>query len=694
MKKHILITIILLTAMQGFSQSNCASRTSGVAPLSVFFNAVDPANGVVQPDEVNGHIEYSDFRYVWNFGDPGSGTWAVNSKSKNTDEGYVVSHVYDHPGSYTVTLQVTDTAGNQNTYTEEITVLDPDAVFSGTNTICISSTGNFDGAPAGALQITSTDISEIFTHIGDNKRVLLRRGDTWTTTTSGELRDISGPAIIGAYGDGINPNDRGIYENAPIINISAIEENFFECRNVNDIRIMDVTFYDSDSAQGIIGGAIEMYTLLMYRIYAEGFATPIGNTHWATTGHDQLAVVSCHLSEAESNVVYIGSERLTLMGNYLKNAHRSHVLRVWQSYNGVIAHNDISGSSTQTDMGRHALKLHGPDESIIADDGIDDHLANRTRYTLITNNIFGSSGPWPVTISPQYAAIDERLRDIVFENNKVIAEYGDSPRIVDKSVYVVANYVTIRNNVFDASGANQEYAGVVILHEGIVPYPYGNRVYNNTFYKMDLEGGYSEFIGVDIQANCEQSFIANNLVQFVEGGTIRTAARDNGVNSTVENNILTSEALFIDPDNADPLFRDFNIDSNSIAVDSGITVPLFTDIAGNVRPQGAGIDVGAYEYVPEEISGIRTSNSSKDLRAYPNPFNGSITVYFSLSHKEKISVSIADILGRVIEKRIIYGEPGENYFKWNPDRKIGSGFYSVLINGKSTNAIYKVYYLK
>ncbi|MCP4176855.1 MAG: PKD domain-containing protein, partial [bacterium] len=146
---------------------NTASSTIGTAPFAVFFDAVDGSSGVLQPESINGRKEYADLFYYWDFGDPGKGNWPESNKSKNHDIGYVASHVYEDPGTYTVTLTVKNMSGSTYTYTQEITVQDPDIVFSGENTICISSTGSFEGAPAGALQITTSDITEMENYIAD-----------------------------------------------------------------------------------------------------------------------------------------------------------------------------------------------------------------------------------------------------------------------------------------------------------------------------------------------------------------------------------------------------------------------------------------------------------------------------------------------------------------------------------------------
>src|SRR5213079_2248728 len=51
-------------------------------------------------------------RYEWNFGD--------SSGKYNTLVGFNAAHVYDTPGSYTVTLKITNEAGKIDTATQQI----------------------------------------------------------------------------------------------------------------------------------------------------------------------------------------------------------------------------------------------------------------------------------------------------------------------------------------------------------------------------------------------------------------------------------------------------------------------------------------------------------------------------------------------------------------------------------------------
>ena len=82
-----------------------------------------------------------------------------------------------------------------------------------------------------------------------------------------------------------------------------------------------------------------------------------------------------------------------------------------------------SGSSLQSDSGRQALKMHGPSENEVNSTNWD-RLKSRTEYTIISDNIFGSSGPWPVSLGPQNEQEDERLSNIIFERNRYCGDFG------------------------------------------------------------------------------------------------------------------------------------------------------------------------------------------------------------------------------------------------------------------------------
>ena len=143
----------MTTASRGTGTDNC------VAPCAVFFDAVgtDGAGGGTGVDvsAMGSAKPFHELDYTWNFGDPTAGTWSSGRQnadgsypSKNTEKGAVAAHVFETPGNYIVTLTVKNQSGQTNTYTQTITVEDPDVVFAGDKTYCFSSRGGFNGCPS------------------------------------------------------------------------------------------------------------------------------------------------------------------------------------------------------------------------------------------------------------------------------------------------------------------------------------------------------------------------------------------------------------------------------------------------------------------------------------------------------------------------------------------------------------------
>ncbi len=61
----------------------------------------------------------------------------------------------------------------------------------------------------------------------------------------------------------------------------------------------------------------------------------------------------------------------------------------------------------------------------------------------------------------------------------------------------------------------------------------------------------------------------------------------------------------VDPLFFDPMADDYHIPASSPAVDAGMNMGVTIDLDGNPRPQGAGYDIGAYEFTPAlELQGL------------------------------------------------------------------------------------------
>ena len=242
--------------------------------------------------------------------------------------------------------------------------------------------------------------------------------------------------------------------------------------------------------------------------------------------------------------------------------------------------------------------LHGPQESQVgtyAETG-SSGVRNRSEFNMVSNNIFGRSGPWTVSIGPEGATYDERITDLIFEKNKVIADYGIQSigsSLVQVGTMAEGRYMSLRNNIFDGTGGTTGYIGLYISRRGVEPPPDYCSVYNNTIYRSETATTASGNIGVKIGSSATNTLVRNNYASFPNiTGTVEVVVDDSGV-STMSDNVYTRTPYFIAPDNVDPLQRDFH---TTQVTGTGYTVPLLDDFDGKSRIADDTYDIGAYEY--------------------------------------------------------------------------------------------------
>lgn len=557
------------------------SRTSGVAPLSVHFDAeVAASTATVR--------HFHDYEYRWDFGDTGAGTWGTTGKSKNTAKGGVATHVYETAGTYSAALLVVDIDGytiEEESF--EITVSDPDTVYAGTLTICVSdaTSNDFTGAPSGSTHIATDDLTTIDQLATAGYRILFRRGSTWTSSGL-TFPNNAGPVTLGAYGSGDRPQ------------ITMTGGSFCAMDSKQNWRIMDLSFVYGGGS--VFGGILSMQRILLLRIKTDGFDVGIGWSHWNDNSSiviDQMVLVDCECINNISYAFYGGAERIAIMGSTFADCDITHVLRCWQAYKGVIQHNRMSGASLTGSLNRHAMKLHGPGDTEFGPlTPGTSQLRYRTSFAMVSDNVFGSSGAWPVMISPQDAGADEVMFDIIFERNRFSRQFGTQTEYLTIiAVHVAADYTTLRNNIIDATGASDDLTGIYICEYGPAGPHTGVECYNNTIYCSNNTASDVRY-GFHVDASNTDTVIRNNLVSFPGTAALEVLIDDDSSDLVQDHNLLTDTPYLVDPDNATPLSRDFDLEVTSGAIDQGTDVAVFEDFSGESRPVNEVFDIGAYEY--------------------------------------------------------------------------------------------------
>ena len=189
------------TAGNDLTVSIVTSRTSGVAPLYVFFDASKSPSMQV-PATLNNGTNYQDVditaTYVWSFD-----TTSVDSNTKyDRVSGFVAGHVFNAPGTYTVRLDVFNKQRQHGSATVNITV----SPFSG-NTYYVASTGSDSNTGLDTSHPVQTPKHALLDLAKPNTRILFRNGDVFNLTDGNGLSlSGSGPVIISNYSDPAQPS--------------------------------------------------------------------------------------------------------------------------------------------------------------------------------------------------------------------------------------------------------------------------------------------------------------------------------------------------------------------------------------------------------------------------------------------------------------------------------------------------------
>jgi hypothetical protein len=536
------------------SPMTAANRTSGIAPLSVFFDAVDtpvPAwtSGVVQPPGG----DFAPFDYRWDFGEKRAEKWSVSGKSRNHATGYVAAHVFEEPGRYRVLLTVTDAAGRTYDYAQDIEVLP----FSGSTRYVSSSMGS-DFNNGESPEAPFKTINQALQGLKSGTRVLFKRGDSFETI--GAKIDPPGPGILGAYGTG----------NKPLIRCFGTDGGFNF--NGSDWRLMDLELVgpgEADQSSGIVlNPEKSIGSTLFLRLAVREFRVGLG---WSAmpgiiaAPHDGNTIADCTVLNAPINGIYAGGRRLALLGNTVQGIKESHAVRLWQAHKAVFAHNDIQ----DTGGDRHALKLHSVDH---------DKSDFETRFVLVSDNSFRGKA-WCVAVGAKDRDSDERPSQVVLERNRFVS---DPQRQVD--LIISANEILVRNNLFLATGSSKYYTMVVVEKWKRVPVPTNIRIVHNTIVRTDPS---SDFCGLAVHEGLNITF-QNNLMVAREVKE-RKSVLGFCPGLIDEGNLLTDKSVLASLDKGD-----YTPAAGSPAIGAGKALPqVREDFNGEPRPAGRS-DLGCF----------------------------------------------------------------------------------------------------
>ena len=586
-----------------------ASRYSGVAPLSVFFDA----SGTISTVSTT---PFHELEYKWEFGEnqgalgalPGGANWTNGSTkdNRNVATGPVAAHVFETPGVYTVKLTAKDGTNTVENQCAQIVVQLPDVVFSGVNTICIAAASTpiagADGCPLGAAVYQQPDYAiAINTYARTGKRVLFKHDDTFSSNTASRIGQ-TGPGTIGMYGNGAKPILQTTNVNNHVLQVGVVG-----LYNMADWRVMDLELLGISGSLGsglyAGGGNTDQITALrlLVRNNNVGIALDTGTSeYYAAQGASQIHVPD-QITIADSEIdtttggwgLYGVVKRWATLGNYIHDTF-SHSVRVQYVGKGVFSHNTISNPSAGN---HHVFTLRSVVFSTTGCGGPGSgecfpnllpygQAESKTHDVVVSSNHFiaGPDTLQPVTNTPS----DENswlqlFNNIIFERNLYTANtHCCWPMLLFES-----QYVTVRNEIINLTGAANAL-GIQLKQAGTQS-PASDHVwmYNNTIFNNSGNTG-NPPEGVRVSADTTNTTFVNNLFYSPNSAGIVSSGATPNVYSNNTTNTATSPAFAVTPP-VNPI--DYRISTGSYAIGAGIVVPVWSDFF--MTPQTTTRSLGA-----------------------------------------------------------------------------------------------------
>jgi len=335
-------------------------------------------------------------------------------------------------------------------------------------------------------------------------------------------------------------------------------------------------------------------------------------------------------------------------------------------------------------------------------------VESSARENLIDNNVvenFAADGMRGIGSHNtfQYNTI-KNCYDVDENHDDGFQSYSQSSEGVGKTT--VYDIVLRGNIIINSTDPNQKYKGTLqgigcfdgmyedwLVENNIVITDhwhgislYGARnctIINNTVVDLNDSSPGPPWIKITAHKNgtkSENNIIRNNL----------TTTMSNDANiGEVDHNIIVKnyDRYFTDYDNFD-----LRLKKDCPAVDAGSdngAPPI--DIAGTSRPQGDGVDIGAYEYT--ENTGVSNESNIPDeiqLSNYPNPFNRGTVIDYQLPIRSSIELSIYNILGhKICTLADEVQNAGQHSVHFNADQ-LSSGVYFYRIKTNRFERIRKM----
>ena len=313
------------------------------------------------------------------------------------------------------------------------------------------------------------------------------------------------------------------------------------------------------------------------------------------------------------------------------------------------------------------------------------------------------------------------IRYNISENDGLVGGYSAINFWSANSSGGIQNTKVYNNTLYVSS--NSGGAGIEDLTLGTT-HVHNAKIYNNIIVTAanksainipDTSGGWS------FKGNCYWAYGSNIKIQW--GGIVYTNLESWRLATGQEMIGSTQVGLEIDPKLFNPgnggtiggyplhleSLIEYKLKSESPAIDAGLDLqflfginPGSRDFYGVSLPQFSGYDIGACESDQLAYISIQNENIPKKLfvkKNFPNPFNPSTTISFSLPKASRVRITIYNAVGKEVKSLTNEFLNGGDYsIVWDGKNKhsmvVSSGIYLCKIEACETTRLIKMVMLK
>ena len=436
----------------------------GVGPYTVFVDGLSSNLGV--------GTDPTTARFDWDFGDH------TPDATYNDLTGFNAAHQYLYAGTYTVTLTVTNQAGNQSIAVTTVNVGSDDR-----RVIYVDSQSGNDANSGLSPDQAIRTIDHAQQFISDGTEVLLHRGQTFDETTG--LTIDATDFTLSAYGEGDRPMLNWL---GPIDRASSFV-NFAPA--AHNASVAGITFHvsghDGDTEKTVVavraGGTGITVRYCQFIDVTDGV-----NCNGNPNGLLVQDNISPGATTLRGFLVWGQGTEHTYVGNVAANSTREHDIRMMGLTRVLIAYNNLTNldrrSADPLDDAKAAINVQNVDYAYVAHNTIPNgpvnvgplatpdrasdpvHRAERTRYVvvednslnvlnvlhgaehvLVQNNVLHSDNIPAVTVDGYNADFDRTVIDARIVHNTAINngvqgnflrvnEAGASGIVLDNNLYV------------------------------------------------------------------------------------------------------------------------------------------------------------------------------------------------------------------------------------------------------------------